>query len=378
MMQSRLSNRISLSLAMTLALLSGFGLQTTRAEQPTVEYKLADLEALQKAFVELAEKIRPSVVVIRTYRVRDRGNFASRSTRSPHSQGSGFIIDADGYIATNRHVVEGSDIIDIIFNNGSQAEAEIVQSDPRLDLAVLKVASTDLPAVAFGDTANIRVNQWVFAVGNPFGLANYDGRVSITYGVISALGRQMTQRLVGDSNIEYYGNMIETSAAINPGSSGGPLFNIRGEVIGIVTAIETSSGVSEGHGFALPFDKNAIRVIDLLKSGEMVRYGFLGVKVQDANPSVSRLVVDSRIYHGALLKEVNVRHGPADKAGLRAGDVVIEYDDQPVENSDHLVRLVGFTPVGTSVPLIYMRRGVRRETTVTVADRFEMLSILDE
>lgn len=378
MQQSRLSKRICLFFVVPLGLLSGFGSKPTQADQPRIKYELADLEALQDAFVELADKIRPSVVAIRTYRVRDRSNSASRSTRRPHSQGSGFIIDADGYIATNRHVIEGSDIIDVVFSNGSKAEAVLVQSDRRIDLAVLKVDAPGLPAVSFNDTADFKVNQWVFAVGNPFGLANDDGRVSVTYGVISALGRRMTERLVGNSQVEYYGNMIETSAAINPGSSGGPLFNLQGEVIGIVTAIETSSGVSEGHGFALPFDHNTTRILKLLKNGKSVHYGFLGVKVQDVNPPVSRLVVDSRIYHGALLSEVNVRRGPADLAGLRSGDVVIEYDDHPVENSDHLVRLVGFTPVGTSVPLIYLRRGVRRETTVTVADRFEMMTALDE
>lgn len=371
--------KLPLSFLLALAIAWGSspagGLSSAYAGDRSLQrYELADLEALEVAFVKLAERVRPSVVAIRTYRTGGPQDIASRLLKRPHSQGSGFIFDSNGYIATNRHVIEGADTISVILNNGAKYEAEPVQDDPRLDLAVIKIDAEGLSAAEFGNTTNLKVNQWVFACGNPFGLANDDGRVSITFGVISALSRQMTQRLVGNSNVEYYGNMIETSATINPGSSGGPLFNLYGEVIGVVTAIETSSGVSEGHGFAIRMDRNSRRVLDLLKAGDVVRYGFLGVIVRDVDPLGSKLVVDSRVFHGALLQEVNLRNGPADRAGLKKGDIVIEYDDQPVENSDHLVRLVGFTPVGATVPITYLRRGVKRQTRVTVADRFESIS----
>jgi serine protease Do len=189
------------------------------------------------------------------------------------------------------------------------------------------------------------VNQWAFAAGNPFGLANNSGRLSVTFGVVSALGRQLTRRLARDSELQYYGNLIETSAAINPGNSGGPLFNIEGEVIGVVTAIETSSGVNEGQGFAIPIDRHTRRILDTLKAGQPVHYGFLGVKVEDAglrrdrggvfNPgrareeaerNGSRIVASPRTYHGAAIVGITFAAGPAASAGLRAKDVIIEFD----------------------------------------------------
>lgn len=184
----------------------------------------------------------------------------------------------------------------------------------------------------------------------------------------------MTRRLAGDSAVEYYGNLIETSAAINPGSSGGPLFNLDGEVIGVVTAIETGSGVNEGHGFAIPINENTRRILDTLKAGQVVRYGFLGVTVQDVDPPQSTLAVGSSIYRGAELHTISFGDGPAARAGLKARDIVIEFAGVPIENSDHLVRLVGFTPVGTEVPVVYLRGGIKRKMVVTLGDRSEMLN----
>jgi serine protease Do len=345
--------------------------------EPPARYKLADLNALQDAFVKLAERVRPSVVAIRTYQLNDPRDSGTRLVMRPFSQGSGFIIDSQGYIATNRHVIANSDVISVILHNGQKHDATLVQADPRSDLAVLKIDVDRLRPVDFADPLDIKVNQWAFACGNPFGLANDDGQTSVTYGVVSALGRQMTHRLVGNSEIEYYGNLIETSAAINPGGSGGPLFNLDGEAIGVVTAIETGSGVSEGLGFAIPIDRNTRRIVDTLKAGQAVRYGFLGVRVQDVDRPQSAFVVDSRVDRGAELESISFPDGPAGKAGLKARDIVIEYDGVVVESSDHLVRLVGFTPVGTEVSLTYLRSGVKRKTRVTVGDRREMLSRAD-
>lgn len=368
--RQRLVKHFTLGLA-CISAISAFG-TISRADLPG-RYELADLKALEQAFVELAAQVRPAVVAIRTYKSRESAEASSRSVMRPLSQGSGFIIGEDGYIATNRHVVEGADVVSVILHDGTQHDANVVQTDVRMDLAVIKVEAAQLPPVRFGDHSKVRVNQWVFACGNPFGLANQDGQASITFGVISALGRYMTDRLGADRDIEYYGNMIETSAAINPGSSGGPLFNLDGEVIGVVTAIETTSGVNEGHGFAIPMDRHIRRVIETLRNNEQVRYGFLGVSVRDVDPATSKLAVDGRTYRGAQLDEVNGESSPAAQAGLAPGDVVVEYDGSPVQDSDHLVRLVGFTPVGSRVKVVYLRRGVKREADVTVGDRFELL-----
>ena len=347
-----------------------------QAELPP-RLQLADLKALEQAFVDLAQDVRPSVVAIRTYSVRDPKSPGAKYIMRPFSQGSGFVIDAQGYVATNRHVIAGSDVITVILNNGMKHEAEVVQVDARSDLAVVKIDADNLQPVKFGDLSKVKINQWTFASGNPFGLANEDGRTSLTYGVISALNRHMTQRLVGNSDVEYYGNMIETSATINPGNSGGPLFNIDGEVIGIVAAIETSSGVSEGHGFAIPIDRNIRRVLEMLMAGEEVRYGFLGVLVEDVEKPTSTLVVDSRVYRGAQLKGISFSESPAARAGLKAKDIIIEYDGMPIESSDHFVRVVGFTPVGSEVPVTYLRAGVKRKTTVVVGDRSSLLTRSD-
>ncbi len=361
-------------IAVVVALTTLAGWSVGAYANPPRRYEIADLKALQRAFVDLAENVRPGVVAIRTYQVSDPKSPGTRLVLRPFSQGAGFVLAGDGYIVTNRHVVEEANVISVILHNGLKFDATLVQADPRSDLAILKIEADGLDAVRLGNSSEIKVNQWVFACGNPFGLANEDGRTSVTYGVVSALGRQMTNRLAGDSDVQYYGNMIETSATINPGNSGGPLFNLDGEVVGIVAAIETSSGVSEGHGFAIPVNKNTRRILGMLKAGREVRYGFLGVMVQDVDPPQSALVVDRRVHRGAQLQRISFSGGPAAKAGLKARDILIEYDGVQVENADHLVRLVGFTPVGTEVPVTYLRSGVKRKTSVTVGDRQEMLS----
>lgn len=342
--------------------------------QPSSRYELADLRALEQAFVDLAAKVRPSVVAIRTYQSR-RPAETEPLVRIPHSQGSGLIIDADGFIATSAHVIEGAESILVVLHDRSRFDATVLQADPRSDLAVLKIDAANLTPVRFGDAGKLRVAQWAFACGNPFGLANETGQASVTWGVISALNRQMTDRLVGGDPMRYYGNLIETSAAINPGSSGGPLFNLDGEAIGIVAAIETASGVNEGHGFAVPLDREVRHVLDTLKSGREMRYGFLGVGVDEVPPPQSRRMADVGPTRGARITQVDA-DGPAARAGLRPGDVIVEFNGTPIEDRDHLIRVVGFTPVGTQAKLTFLRKQVRREVPITVADRQASLTMV--
>lgn len=338
------------------------------------KHGVADLRALQNAFVDLSHEVRPLVVAIRTYELIKPGDTDS-FIRVPVSQGTGFIIDPDGYILTNRHVLEDSDQVSVALASGETIFAELIQTDVRSDLAVMKIDATALPRIKWGSLRDVRVGQWAFAVGNPFGLANSDGRVSVTYGVVSALGREMTNRIPGNSQIQYYGNLIETTAAINPGNSGGPLFNIDGEVIGVIAAIETSSGVNEGTGFAIPINRDTRRIIDTLKRGEKVRYGFLGVNVNEVRQVSSRSFSVSTLNRGARIVSLDPRDGPAARAGLQPNDIVIEFNGVPVEDSDHLVRMVGFTPVGREVVLTYVRKKVKRTANVVLGDREELMHL---
>jgi serine protease Do len=345
------------------------------AVEPPGKYDVTDLKALQEAFVRVAEEVQPSVAIIRTFRTFETGEQGQSHVKIPLSQGSGFIIDADGYLATNRHVIEDADVITVRLFDNSVYDAVVQQTDPRSDLAVLRIDAEHLKPVRWGEAAGVKVGQWAFACGNPFGLANGDGRASVTIGVISAMGRQLTSRLVGDSAIEYYGNLLETSAVINPGNSGGPLFGLSGELIGVVTAIETGANSGEGRGFAIPVDRNIRRVLAELKAGRRVRYGFLGVEVEEVEAPAPGALLGVRTVPGALIREIRLANGPAAQAGLKPRDVVIEFDGVAVENSDHLVRLVGFTPVGTGVAVTFLRAGVKRRTTVVVGDRAELLGI---
>ncbi len=352
-------------------LLAAPWLPVASAEAPS-RYDLADLKALQNAFVEVADEVRPSVVAIRTYTYRDPDNPRSRKVPIPYSQGSGFVIDAKGYIATNYHVVEDSHVVVVIEPDGQKHEATITQTDLRSDLAVLKIDADHLEPVRFGNAGNVKVNQWAFACGNPFGLANDDGRTAVTYGVVSALERDMTERLHANPERQYYGNLIQTSAAINPGNSGGPLFDIEGRVIGVVTAIETSSGVSEGAGYAIPIDRNTRRVLDTLKAGRIVRYGYMGIRIEDVDPPPWRRVAQTRESSGARISGTTPG-GPADRGGLKSGDIILDYDGTPIRDTDHLVRLVQYTPVGSTVRVTYLRKQVKRTAEVMLGDRDELL-----
>jgi serine protease Do len=274
----------------------------------------------------------------------------------PHRQrslGSGFVIDKDGFILTNNHVVENADEILVKLSDGKELKAKVVGRDPKTDLALIEIdGSNGLRAVPIGNSGDLRVGDWVLAIGNPFGLDN-----TVTAGIVSAIGRKIDHGP--------YDNFIQTDAAINPGNSGGPLLNTRGEVVGINSAIFSRSGGNIGIGFAIPIDL-AMEIVPQLKAKGRVTRGWLGVMIQRITPELAEsLGVDETT--GALVSEV-VPEGPAAEAGLEQGDVIVEYDGAPVKDSTDLPRLVARTGVGKDVT-VKVRRGDDEKTfTVTVGE----------
>ncbi len=263
------------------------------------------------------------------------------------SLGSGFIIDPAGYIVTNNHVIDGADEITVTLTDNTTLKAKLVGKDERVDLALLKVESDKpLTSVSFGDSNTGRVGDWVLAIGNPFGLGG-----SVTAGIVSARGRDIHQGA--------YDDFIQTDAAINRGNSGGPLFNMKGEVIGINTAIYSPSGGSVGIGFAVPSNL-AKPVIAMLREYGKARRGWLGVSIQQVTPDIAESL-GLKDAGGALVGRVN-EGGPADQAGIRGGDIILKFNSQDVKEMRTLPRIVAETPVGKAVPVLLWRDG--KEATV--------------
>ncbi len=273
-----------------------------------------------------------------------------QAPRRVQSLGSGFVIDGtEGIIITNNHVIEGADEITANFNDGTALRAEIIGTDEKTDLAVLKVEpETPLKAVDFGDSETIRVGDWVMAIGNPFGLGG-----TVTVGIVSARNR--------DINSGPYDNFIQTDASINRGNSGGPLFDMQGNVIGINTAIISPSGGSIGIGFAIPA-KTAMRVIDQLREFGETRRGWLGVRIQEVTDEIAESLAMNEAM-GALVAGVT-EDGPAAKAKIEAGDVIIKFDGNEVEEMRELPRMVAETAIGKEVEVVVLRKG--EEVTINV------------
>jgi len=368
----RYSNHRVFVLTMILvAPLSGAIDRSLGADPPSPSiYDYRDLEKLERTFQRLAQDVRQSVVAISTYRELNRGG--GRVLMVPNSQGAGFVWRAGGLIATNHHLVEGADRIDVVLHSGREYRGELVQFDPRSDLAVIKIDARDLRVAPLGDLGEVRVGRWAFTVGNPFGLGNRSGNTSVSFGTVSAVGQSLEERLDPEGKDRYYGNLIQTDASINPGNSGGPLFDIRGRVIGIATAMLTGSGVNEGVGFAIPISARTRRILNTLADGDVVRYGYLGVT--DGRPSRQQLLrMGVPGGRGALIvtNTGDSAETPAERAGLRSNDIITEVDGVSVTRFDDLVRVIGGTPVGSEVEVAYYRDGRRLLTQVRLEERLQ-------
>jgi serine protease Do len=324
----------------------------------------APVTASAPAWVEIARAVKPAVVNVSTRAVREGasaedqlreffGGERSRPSprRSVRGLGSGFVINADGYIVTNNHVVDGATEIRVKFADGRQLSGKVVGRDEKTDLALIKVDATGLPVIPLGDSAHLEVGEPVMAVGNPFGLEQ-----TVTTGIVSATGRAI--------GAGPYDDFIQTDASINPGNSGGPLVNARGEVVGVNTAIASGSGGSVGIGFAIPTNLLKPVVTQLAESGHVVR-GWLGVTIQPLTPELATSFGVSGT-HGALVSGV-ADGSPAARVGLRRGDVITHYDSRQVERWSDLPRAVAETPVGRDVPIEVLRDGKRVTLTVKVA-----------
>ena len=333
-------------------------------------------------FTELVEKQGPAVVNISTTQsARSRGGgaqpfpfdendpmyeffrrFVPRHPGAPgfgsprdfetRSLGSGFIISADGYILTNAHVVSSADEIVIRLTDKREFKARVIGADKRTDVALIKIEASGLPTVRLGDPGVLKVGEWVVAIGSPFGFDN-----SVTAGIVSAKGRSLPQ--------ENYVPFIQTDVAVNPGNSGGPLFNMKGEVVGINSQIYSRSGGFMGISFAIPIDV-AMDVQTQLRTTGKVSRGRIGVVIQDLTKDLAESFGLSKAQ-GAVVNAVE-KGGPADKAGIEAGDVILKFDGKPITGSGDLPRMVGATKPGNRVTVQVWRKGANKDLSLVVAE----------
>ncbi len=313
------------------------------------------LEQMESAITDLAERVKPTVVNILPAQGpgRSKENPRERQPNAPGS-GSGVIIDQEGHIVTNNHVVGEATEVEVRLSDKTRVTAQVLGKDPDTDLALLKITSDrKFPSVTFGDSAGVRVGQWVLAVGNPFGLDR-----TVTLGVVSGIGRE-------NMNLSRYENYIQTDASINPGNSGGPLFNLRGEVIGINTAI---INFAQGIGFAIPSNMAKQVIQQLLARGKVVR-GWLGVGIQPMTGDLAKQfgVAESE---GVLVNEV-FENDPAARAGIKPGDIITKVDGKTVDTPNMLSRLIAAVEPGATVGIEVVRDGKRQVLPVPLSERRE-------
>ncbi|MFY9269715.1 MAG: DegQ family serine endoprotease [Candidatus Manganitrophaceae bacterium] len=353
-----------------------FGAAVNDPQKDLQKQKPPAVSQTEQTFVEISKAITPAVVNISTSRVVRGGEEApgfpfddpffrrffgderqrrgAPRERRSQSLGSGVIVDPDGYIITNNHVVAKSDEIKVLLGDKREFKAKLVGSDPKSDLAVIKIEAKDLPTIPWGDSSRLQVGEYVLAIGNPFGLNQ-----TVTMGIVSAVGR-------ANVGIADYEDFIQTDAAINPGNSGGALVNTHGELIGINTAIFSQSGGYMGIGFAVPSNMVHSVMQSLVKGGKVVR-GWLGVSIQEVTASLSK-EFGLKESKGALVGDV-LPKSPAERAGFKRGDVVVEFNGQAITDSTQLRNLVAQTPVGAKVKVRVVRDKKEKELDVTIEEQ---------
>jgi len=375
-----------------LAVLLSFGLATEK-ERPKrgslafgspsrLSSEMAKAKAASRSFIEVARFVKPAVVSVASTKIlkmpnapfsgspfefffgmpqpgqpRPQGPQAPEREYHQEGLGSGVIVGSDGYVLTNNHVVEGADEIVVTIGDNREIEAEVIGTDKEADVAVLKLKETvkDLPVATLGNSDSVEVGEWVLAIGNPFSKKLSH---TVTAGIVSALGR--------NAGINSYENFIQTDASINPGNSGGALVNLRGEVIGINTAIMSQSGGNIGIGFAIPINMARKVMEDLIYSGKVSR-GWLGIEMQPLSKSLGE-ALGLKDNNGVLAKKV-MKDAPADKAGLKSGDVILEANRTRINNPEELKNLIGNLIPGTPVGLKIVRDKKEKNLTVTLGER---------
>ncbi len=344
---------------------------------PAMADPMSTINDLNQAYVQIAQKVSPEVVRVSSVKTvaasssNDLEPFLKQFPffpfgeelpkqfhKHPQSQemlmGSGFIVSPDGLILTNNHVVKDMKDIKVTLSGNREYKAKVVGADPESDIALIKIDAKGLPTVTWGDSSKLHVGEIVVAVGNPFGLSG-----TVTNGIVSATGRT-------NVGIIGYEDFIQTDAPINPGNSGGPLVNIKGEVVGITTAIASQSGGYMGVGFAIPSDSAKMVMDQLLKHGKVER-GLLGVNIQDVSQALAKSF-GRPDTNGALVSQV-VPGGPAEKAGVKAGDIILQFNDTPITGASELKNIVGQTKVGSSANLTLWRDKKTITLKVTLAER---------
>lgn len=332
---------------------------------PTVVTKKLQLEESSQ-IIDVAKKINPSVVSVVTKSALQ--SFYGFTVGQSEGSGSGFVVSADGYIVTNKHVVDGQSSLSVVLNDGSEHDATVIATDPFNDIAVIKIDATGLTPVEPGNSDNLQIGQTVIAVGNAFG----EYQNTVTTGIISGKDRSVTAG-VGLSADEKLTGLLQTDAAINPGNSGGPLLDLEGQVVGMNTAIASTSGSSAGIGFALPVNTFWSAVESAIKTGKIVRPG-LGVRYIQINKAMAE-ANNLTVQYGALVakgqlsgEDAVVAGSPADKAGIKEGDILLTINDQQITTDQPLASLVAQYKVGDEVTIKLQRDGKERTITAKLEE----------
>lgn len=351
-----------------MALLWGVGHAAAGGRAGGTASELADAKALQAAFEQVAAQVAPSIVAIHVERAAgpmvirgdDDGTGDSGST-TVLVNGTGVVMRAEGLILTNEHVVQDAQEIAVVLHDGQRLPATLVQADRRGDLAVLRVAKRDLQPIRIARWDRVARGQWAIVLGNPYGLGA-DGQASVAVGIISNLERRLPGLGVEDDRL--YHDMIQTTAAIHPGHSGGPLLNLRGELVGLVTAMHTRTAAEDGVGFAIPMKPEVVTRVEQLCAGRPVAYGFVGVTARSLNEREL-----ATVHHNAVAVAALEPDGPAARAGLRVGDVVTGVNGQALRGPSQFAYLVGQLPVGAVVRLAVIRDRQQLQLEVEVEPR---------